>query len=156
MRRVEIKESVLDDVLALETNLRLDDINEVTATGSNPHRSLLLGLLYSDICNSVVVNNEVIGMFGVCGRGLPAGLATIWCLGSPEIERYPIAFIKIGRDFFNNCLKKYNRVFNFVDTRNVKHLDWLKHIGVTFKDKVRINEVDFIQFIKDRGVDINV
>lgn len=150
MHKLEIRKSVLDDVFELALRLRPDDVREVLAVGSNPRKSLLLGFIYSDTCYTAVAGNQVLGMYGASNHNLAKGFASIWCLTAPQMEKYPIAFVKEGKRFLDKCLQQYDIVMNRVDSRNTLHIKWLKHIGVTLTNSVLINGVEFIQFYKTR------
>ena len=149
--KITLKESTLEDIFELETSLRVEDINELTAIGSNPSKALLRGFIYSDDCVSVWAKNKVIGMFGVSSCGLPKGFATIWFLGSDDLFNYPITFVKEGIKYVNKNLQKYDILFNAIDKRNTQHIEWLKRIGMNFSSSVFINGFEFIQFFKVRS-----
>lgn len=157
MPRLKIRKSELDDVFELAPHLRPDDVREVTVIGSNPKTSLLKGFIYSDLCYSVITNeNKVICMFGSCIHQLPKGFATIWCLAAKELEQSPIFFVREGKKFLDECLQKYDLIMNRVDSRNTKHIEWLEHLKVTLTSSININGIEFIQFYKTRESGNNV
>lgn len=147
-RSLNIISSVLDDVFELAPNLRLDDINEVTALGSNPEGSLLKGFIYSDKCYTVKLNNKTIGMFGVSSYEMPKGFASIWFLGSDDLFTIPITFVKEGRNYINSFMQDYDILVNAVDSRNVSHIKWIDRCGMSFASSILINGIEFIQFYK--------
>ena len=151
-RKVNIIPSVLDDVLELAPNLRLDDINEVTALGSNPERSLLKGFIYSDKCYTVKLNNKTIGMFGVSSYKMPKGFASIWFLGSDDLFTIPITFVREGRNYINKFMQDFDILVNAVDSRNISHFKWIEKCGMSFASSILINDIEFIQFYKTKGV----
>ncbi len=150
--KVKIISSTLDDVFSLENRLRLADINEVKALGSNPRKALLMGYIYSDECFSVWANNKVIGMFGVSSWELPKGFASIWFLGSKECKDHPVTFVKEGIKYTKEKLLKYDILVNCVDARNTDSLKWLKAIGMNLSSSIFHNGYEFIQFYKVKGV----
>lgn len=151
-RKVNIIKSVLDDVFDLEPNLRLDDINELKALGSNPERSLLIGFIYSDECYTVKLNNKIIGMFGVSSYKMPKGFASIWFLGSDDLLKIPLTFVREGKNYINKFMEKYDIIVNAVDARNVSHINWIERCGMNFSSSIFINDIEFKQFYKVKGV----
>lgn len=145
-----IVSSVLEDVYELSNNLRQDDINELSAFNLTAEEGLLRGFTLSEECFSVKENNKTIGMFGISNYDLPPYFASIWFLGSDEIEKHPITFVKEGINYVNKFLQKYDILINAVDSRNTKHIEWLRHIGMTITKPIDINGYEFLQFYKIR------
>ena len=84
------------------------------------------------------------------GPGLPR-FGYVWLLGTDDINRFPMTFLRRSRAWFDKCTEGYDIVGNFVDQRNTKHIEWLKWIGVKF---LRVHEnfghlgLPFIEFVK--------
>ena len=148
--KIKVSYSDLEDVFELASNLRQDDINELQALYITPFKSLLQGYIFSDECFTAKFKSEVIGMFGYSGYSMPCNIATIWFLGSDEMVNHPIAFVKQGRYYVEKFLEKYSVLTNIADKRNVSHINWLKHIGMTFSKSVNINGYEFLEFYKKR------
>lgn len=146
--KIIITTSVLEDVKELTPNLRQADINEVTALGSEPYKSLLKGFIFSDKCFSAKLQNKTIGMFGVSSYNMPKGFGVIWFLGSDECTKHPVTFVKQGIKYINKYLLKYDILLNIVDSRNTSHIKWLKAIGMTVTNPTNINNIKFYQFYK--------
>lgn len=151
-KKIKLISSTLDDVFSLENRLRLADINEVEALGSNPHKALLMGYIYSDECMTVWEDDKVIGMFGVSNWDLPKGFATIWFLGSDECRNHPVTFVKEGIKYTKKSLQKYDILVNCVDARNTDSLRWLRAIGMNLSSAIDVKGNKFIQFYKVKGV----
>lgn len=153
MNKLIIRKSKIKDAFELAPRLRVEDIEEVSALNSTPLKSLLSGFYNSDVCYSLIDDNQVVGMYGYSGMDMPCDTCSIWMLGSETIpKKYPSAFIRIGKMVFNECLAKYDRAINWVDVRNSKHIKWLGRMGAKFSKPVIINGYKFIQFCKEKGV----
>lgn len=150
--KVKIVSSVLEDVFELAPNLRQDDINEIQAIGSKPEKSLLKGFIFSEECYSVRLNDKLIGMFGVSSFEMPRGFSSIWFLGANELDTIPVTFVKKGIEYINKWLQKYDILVNAVDSRNIKHINWIKKVGMTISNPININGYQFLQFYKVKGV----
>lgn len=154
--KIIVNSSELEDVFELAKHLRRDDINELRALNTTPRRSLLRGFIYSDECFTAKFKGKIIGMFGYSGFLMPSDTATIWFLGSDEMTRHPVAFLRDGRKYIEKFSKKYSVLFNVVDKRNKTHIKWLKHVGMTFTNSVIVNGYEFLRFYKNRKEGNNV
>lgn len=150
--KITIVSSVLDDVLELAPNLRLDDINELEALGLTPLQSLLRGFIFSSECYSVKWQSKTIGLFGVANHEMPKGFGSVWFLGSDECTNHPITFVKEGIRYTNKWLQKYDIIINAVDVRNKSHVEWIQRIGMSVSNPIIINGYKFLQFYKVKGV----
>jgi hypothetical protein len=137
--------SSFDDVEYLAPRLKYEDKREVDAnTGSTTHQALTKGYFQSEVCFTLVGNGEPIGMFGVSSEG------AIWLLVTDGIKKHKIKFIKESRKVIEFLLKKYRKLWNYVDARNELHIKWLKSCGFTFIRKVPHGKYNlpFYEFIK--------
>lgn len=150
--KLTIKPSELSEVYLLAPHLRQADLEEVNAQGQTAEQALEMGCKYSDECYSVLAEGKVIGMFGASSFMLPKGYKAVWFLGSDESEKYPLSFVKEGRNFIKKVLKTHN-IYNMVYAGNVGHIQYIERIGLTV-DKEHIfwtkQGFAFYQFYKLR------
>ena len=147
-----ITKSTLDEVYDLSPRLREDDRREVIASGSSPEQALLLGLINSEECLSAYTkDHKLIGMFGYSVIKENPTLAAIWFLGSDEIEKYPLTFVRDGKKFINKWNEKYTLV-NCVYSQNKTHIKYIEALGCTIKynSPVDINGEIFYPFYKHK------
>lgn len=143
---INIVPSVAGDVLELKDNLRAEDIQECQAAGLTPLKALVEAYVLSELCYSAKVNGKTEAMFGVTSFQQPKGYGAVWYLGSDVSFKYPIALVKGGRQYMEEWLQKFNVLYNRVDARNLRHIEWLKCIGFKFTDKTDINGYEFLNF----------
>lgn len=143
---VNIVPSVAGDVFELQDNLRAEDIQECQAAGLTPLKALSDAYVLSELCYSAKVNGKTEAMFGVSSFKQPKGYGAVWYLGSDESFRHPIALVKGGRQYIEEWLKKFKVLYNRVDARNLKHIEWLKCVGFKFTGKTDINGYEFLNF----------
>lgn len=145
-----IKKSKLSEVYNLAPRLREDDEREVKAAGRTVKEALEEGFYKGKECYSVFTqNNKLIGMFGY--SIIEKDVATIWFLGSDEIEKYPLTFVKEGKKFINRLNKKYTLV-NCVHSKNITHIKYIEHLGCQIKYDIPVfsrGEI-FYPFIKNK------
>lgn len=143
--------SKAEDVYELTNKLRAEDVMECQAAGHTPAEALMNGYTYSEICLTAKVKGKAEAMFGVCSVNQPKGFGVVWYLGSNESFNYPISLVKKGRKYVKEWLKKYTVLFNCVDKRNVRHIEWLKRLGFTFTQPITMpSGYEFLQFYKTR------
>ena len=145
-KNLKIVETLLDDVYELAPKLRQDDINELQALGLTPSQSLLRGFVMSEECYSIKKQNKIVAMFGVSSSNMPKGWGSIWFLGSDEMTKHPIFFVKEGRKWINKFLQKYDIIINAVDSRNISHINWITRVGLSLSNPIIINGYKFLQF----------
>lgn len=145
--KLYIRPAEAEDIKDLKDNLRQADIEEITATGSNPLTSLCEGFIFSKECYTVINNKKPIGMFGLGVNN------SIWFLGTEETIKHPKEWIKIGRQYINHFLEIYPVLANTVSVNNTAHINWLKHLGAKFSAPYEKNSNLFQDFyiIKKEG-----
>ncbi len=113
----------------LAANMREADINEVAASGRTPCRALADSLADSAAAWTGLVNGVPVCMFGVNPSGLSAGAGSPWLLGTPEIERYALTFLRLNKGYVARMLGLFPHLVNYVDARNHASIRWLKWLG---------------------------
>lgn len=133
-------ETVIDDILELSDNLRLEDKQEMEGLGyPDPLLPLIESFHNSDECWTIKVkeNNKVAGVYGV-NDGL------IWLMATPEILKGKIQFLRNCRQEVERLNTKYPVLYNIVDSRNDLHLKWLQFCNFEFVSVVSINEINYM------------
>lgn len=127
---VVVRDSTLKDVAILGKHLRQADLDEVWASNHLKGMEALTYSFYlSSICLTILKKDVPIGMFGISPQG---DKATIWLLGSDELDTIRYKLAKQSKIFVNAFLDIYPSLFNYVHSKNVKSIAWLKMIGAEF------------------------
>ena len=125
-----VRDSKTGDVEAMKDNLRQSDIDEIWASHHHtPEAALRLSVEMSVKCLTIEYKDKVISMFGIVPATLLAESATVWLLATDEFKKISKAIIKEGRKFIDLFLEVYPTLENYVDTRNVQSIKWLKMCG---------------------------
>lgn len=74
-------------------------------------------------------DNRPIAMFGVGDVNILAGVGSPWMLGTPEIERHVMTFLRQCPYWVGQLLQGYTVLRNCVDDRNKLSIRWLKWLG---------------------------
>ena len=150
-----VRPSKKEDCYNLSKTLRQGDVQEIFASsGSNPAQALVRAYLCSQKhCYSLMLDGEVVGMFGV--NEINRNVGTPWLMGSDDLTKYKIEFYRLSKEYLSTFMDEYNVLFNYVDKRNWQSIRWLKGLGFQFTKLVSeygYEKKPFYEFIKARYV----
>ncbi len=122
------RKASIHDALYLAPRLRPADADEVRAShGVAPREALLLCLQSASHAYSLMIDNKVVGMFGV--SPVEEGVGSPWMLCSDEAHRASAQFLRINQKWVDVLQSKYPLLMNYVDARNTKAIRWLRWCG---------------------------
>ena len=126
---------IIRDAVSSDTfELREADKKEIQYSHHRtPKQALAKGFAESTLCLTVEVEGHPVGMFGIVPQTILSKTASIWLLGSSEIEKIQKTFLKNSRKFIDLFLSYYPYLENFVSCERKRTLKWLKHIGATIE-----------------------
>lgn len=131
----DVREQGADQVMAwlasLADNLRQSDLDEITATHDlDPFTSLLTSARLSELAWVILWNGEPVSIFGAAPTPCPdSGL--VWMMGTPGMdERRPsLTIARMTRPYLERMHRRYPCLWNNIDARNEKSMNWLKWSG---------------------------
>lgn len=135
--------------LALEVadRLREEDVRELeTATGVSAQEAVFRSLAASAATWVAYWKGQPHSIFGVSDDPKDDDKGLIWMVGTPLIEKTPIATYKSASSFIEGLFFGYDELWNLYDTRNTLHGKWLKALGATFGPVVLVNDAPFQYF----------
>ena len=145
-----IKVATLEEAKFLSTRLRQEDIDECKANANvTPLEALVNGVKYSHLPFTVYNNDNPVMIMGVIPHGKNLGM--IWLLSSPEIQNFPIAFLRSSKGVLDCYNKSFPILYNYIDARNTLHMNWLKWLGFNFikvHNHFGYEKRKFIEFVK--------
>jgi hypothetical protein len=128
---LEIRDASHADILPIAHNMRDGDVQEVWASHcKTPAEALTIGMKNSAVCYTAVQAGVPCAMFGVVP--MPDGDGQIWFLGTDLTYEIKICFGRVSRIIVDRFLKIYPALYNYVDVRNKKSIEWLKWLGASF------------------------
>jgi hypothetical protein len=130
---VLIRELRDGDVDALLADLRPADRDEIEALlgpGKERH-AVEEGVRRSTLLWVGTIDDRIAAIFGVVPLHMLGGQGVPWLLGTPLIDRYRGAFMRLNRPYIARMLAVFPQLANVVDARNVKSIAWLKRLGFT-------------------------
>ena len=148
-----VRDAKIVDVLILASNIRDCDRREIWhMSRSSPFDAFKTGYGVSDRPLVIEHNGQPIAMFGVSGTKGSIGVP--WMLATDGIKKIKKAFLRECRDYVEEMHKDYPVLTNFVWSKNIVHIAWLKWLGFQFGETKSLgpdNEL-FIHFQKEHHV----
>ena len=151
-RDVLIRDSAHPDILPIATFMRKADVNEIWASHMlYPYEALVHGFENSKVCITAEHKGVPVMMAGVVP--INEETASVWMLGTPEVDRLTVRFCKISRNVVSILLGFYPKLYNYVDVRNKKSIEWLKWCGAKFESPAPygISKLPFQFFILEKN-----
>jgi len=134
--------------------MREGDREEVWATGRyTPQAALDASLDASSRSWSGFADGRLVVMFGVGAVPDAPRVGVPWLLGSDDVVRYQVQFLRRCRDYVSDMLREFEVLTNWVDARNAVSLRWLAWMGAEFLPAVPFGALGlpFHQFIIKRS-----
>lgn len=152
---VAVRPSESLDVAYLAEHLRPEDRREIYAySGRGALEALEGGFQNSLVPWTATADSAPCAMFGV----VPAGevlTGAIWLLGTPDIERIKVPFIRGSKVWLETVHQPFDLTFNLVDARNKLHIRWLRWLGYRFlrlHEEFGVEKRPFYEFARMRNV----
>jgi hypothetical protein len=134
---VSVRESVPGDIIYLKNHLRKEEIEEIWAShASTPEQALLGSYLSSIKCFTLLIGDVPAAMFGIAPDTLLGEKACIWLLGTNMLAKIKKTFMVLSKKFIDAMLGDYPYLYNYVDFRYKKSLQWLQWCGAKISDPV--------------------
>lgn len=131
-----VRPATLEDAHNLAPRLRPADLQEIAAgSGEAPVVALCRGVADSSVCYAIVSPSDpqaVFGLFGVTPLQGAVGVGAVWLLGSPDLTRISVKFLRHSHEWLARLFEGYQLLGNLVDARNTVHIRWLKWLGFRF------------------------
>lgn len=143
-----------DDVYFVSDNMREEDQDECRAGGLTSYDALSLSF---DKCTQAYtlltpVNSTPAAILGVSESPLSKRLGIIWMLGTDDIARHKIHFLRNCKKGLNDLFTEANKegFYNYTYTENTLHHNWLQWLGFKFLRSLKLPPHDqlFLEFVK--------
>lgn len=132
--------------------MRQADRDEVAASsGSQPFEAIARCMRLSDRSWTGCADGVPVIIFGVGYVSVVSDVAAPWLLGTDDVEKYAIPFLRGSRECLRQLLTRYSVLRNYVDSRNVVAVRWLEWLGFQFGETIQQRGVDFRFFEKVRA-----
>ncbi|MBQ7263648.1 MAG: hypothetical protein IJR14_08005 [Synergistaceae bacterium] len=104
----------------------MEEIRAMTGTG--PAVPVALSIAEARPGWAVELGGRPVAIFGAgpAGDGITG---RPWLVGTDEIERHPVTFYRMSRPLVEEMRRRYERLENWTDARNMLSLRWLGWLG---------------------------
>lgn len=140
MVRVELHAPDTADVHYIARHLRAPDVAELQAVYGDDVdlvRCLRTAVLSSDeVHTAFTAFGEPMALFGVAPVSLLGGQGCPWMLGTDTMRSYGRDIVSLSREHVARWGERYDQLFNFVDARNLRSIEWLKRTGFAIFEPV--------------------
>lgn len=126
----EIVDAALDHLPHLVEHLRADDVAEIRASsGVEPEAGLRSSLLVSTVAWTLLSDQgDPVCIFG-CAPGGPPGVGSVWMLGTSEMDTLKTTVARKTLPYLRRMHEPYPVLWNWIDGRNLRSLQWLRWAG---------------------------
>lgn len=132
----EMREANHDDALHISMNARPDDISEIWASHNmRPLHAIEFGMNHG-VAFTGLADGEPVVVWGVIRQSYVPNMGIPWMIASAALDRndVAIAFLRRCREPLLEFLSEYDMLVNYVDTKNVRAIKWLKYMGFAVED----------------------
>ena len=126
----QVRGAVYRDVHYIARRLRPAD--ELDLEGASPRDALLAGFSQSVRPLTVIDAGRPIAMFGVVPWGDESGVGSVWLLGTPQVERIKVPFLRQSHQWLEHISEGFAGLRNKVHQDNDLHVRWLRWLGFVF------------------------
>lgn len=134
MAVAEVLPITVQDVPAIAAIARQADIDELTeALGVTIEDALLAGIRDSLNAKQIVVDGQVVAVFGDAVFSLLGGVGVPWLISTIHVHKHPRAFLQVCKPEVQQMLTRHHHLMNYVDARNTVAIRWLKWLGFKFE-----------------------
>jgi hypothetical protein len=142
----EIKVATWEYGAVVAANMRPADVAEVWALARHsPEEAVQRSLEIPGEAYAFLVDGEALAVFGCAETSIP-DTGSPWLLGAVGVERYARQFLDLGRSYVAHWAHEYTDLYNVVDARNERSIDWLGRLGFVFGEPVPIGKSLFLPF----------
>lgn len=129
------RRSEMGDVDLFKHCLRLSDIEEIWASHHlTPEMAVKMCIAETMWSCTVLANGKAVAIFGINPETIFGKKALVWMLATEELNKIPRRFARHSRKFIDYMLEQYPYLYNYVDDRNKKSIEWLRFCGADIHD----------------------
>jgi hypothetical protein len=129
-----VRTATKQDAEYLKDKLKSSDVDEIWASHHYTPEQGLREALEKSIFALTIQNGNPIAMFGIVPDSILGNSASVWFLSSTDLYKIRKRFLRNNKKFIKLMQEFYPTLYNYVDARNVKTIEWLKFCGAKFSE----------------------
>jgi hypothetical protein len=131
--RISIAMPLPCELMELSTRLKHDDVEELKAATGRTAEDVMTDIAANGYnAMGAYIDGRLEVVFGVNSVGYPEGMASVWMLSSDTLYQHAKTLMQMTRPWLDDQQAKHGMLFNFVDARATRSLNWLKRVGFDF------------------------
>lgn len=131
----QVRASVPEDIAPIAKGMRAADRAEVwAASRRTPEQALSFSYKNSAQVFTGLADGTPFVMFGVGEQSRLLGVGVPWLLGTDEIARHTVPFLRCCGFWTKRLLADYRVLKNHVDNRNRLSIRWLQWLGFSLSE----------------------
>ena len=153
-RWVTIAYATEDDVEQIAPRVRECDRREIWALIHKEPRDALLEMLreHDKNARACFLDGKVVALFGMIDEhtdSVTERAGILWMIGTDEIYENPDLFHEHTKRWLIRYRQRYDKISNWVDSRNTTAVEWIKSVGFEVAEPVPVgpDNVPFHYFV---------
>lgn len=131
---IVFRQPIPGDVSWIASRLREADRRELIAsTGEDPAVALAASMALGS-CLVAECDREPVAVLGLPVISLLPKTGIPWMVGTDWLDEHPAVFGRYSSVIIDNWMSRVDRMSNYVDSRNVKAIDWLSWLGFDIEE----------------------
>lgn len=154
--KIDVVTAQKSHIVELHSKIKQSDVDEVMASsGYTAEQALTVSLENSEKAYTVMVSGKPEMMFGVVVDEFFDDAYVVWMLSSEAV--FPLVtvkrFMREAKSFIKSFHKDKLFLWNYVDERNLRSLNWLRKCGFRFVKREERHghaQIPFIMVLSER------
>lgn len=92
--------------------------------------------------------DDLLGIGGLVPEDALSGTAVVWLLSSDAVERHRLCFYRLTKNAILLFNKEYPVLYNWVDSRYTRALNWLRRLGFRYEAPGLVGGVTFFKMVR--------
>ena len=119
-------------IIALASSMQKEDADAAYVIAHlSPEQAIRHSVSSSIESETWLADGKVMAITGASRGTFLSPYACVWMLGSEDLRKYPIFFIKGSKEWVERMLNKYSHIVNYIYSENTRSIKWLKWLGFT-------------------------
>ncbi len=133
--KAEIVTARYEHISHIAANVRESDRQELFDYSLlSPVEALERSYSISKLAWTGLIDGEPVVMFGVVSASLLSDTGIPWMIGTTELDKHQITFLKRCKPVVHKMNMCYKRLENYVAAYNIKAIQWLKWLRFEFDE----------------------
>lgn len=127
---IEYKKPTWEDAMYILEHIKKSNKQELLcAVGNHGVDDMERAFKYSDEIGCLYINTEPAAIFGIRKASVMSDYGLIWLIMTEQTQQHRVTIGRETKTRLKQILKKYSKVYNYVNIENEEIIKWLKWLG---------------------------